>query len=85
MILRTLRNDRLRCLSACAPSSMRGSSISVGSVWRNGCLIGDFSAEASAHSEVIRKRLVEIYEEMRQSGRVLLESRGEDWRGAAED
>jgi TetR/AcrR family transcriptional regulator, transcriptional repressor for nem operon len=67
MILRTLRNDRLRCLSACAPSSMRGSSISVGSVWRNGCLIGDFSAEASAHSEVIRKRLVEIYEEMRQS------------------
>ena len=35
--------------------------------WRNGCLIGNFSAEASEHSEVIRKRLVEIYEEMRQS------------------
>jgi TetR/AcrR family transcriptional repressor of nem operon len=35
--------------------------------WRNGCLIGNFSAEASEHSEVIRKRLVEIYEEMRQA------------------
>ncbi len=35
--------------------------------WRNGCLIGNFSAEASEHSEVIRKRLVGIYEEMRQS------------------
>ena len=35
--------------------------------WRNGCLIGNFSAEASEHSEVIRKRLVKIYEEMRQA------------------
>lgn len=35
--------------------------------WRNGCLIGNFSAEASEHSEAIRKRLVEIYEEMRQA------------------
>jgi TetR/AcrR family transcriptional repressor of nem operon len=35
--------------------------------WRNGCLVGNFSAEASEHSEVIRKRLVEIYEEMRRS------------------
>ena len=35
--------------------------------WHNGCLIGNFSAEASEHSEVIRKRLVQIFEEMRQS------------------
>ncbi|MGA7762372.1 MAG: TetR family transcriptional regulator C-terminal domain-containing protein [Candidatus Binataceae bacterium] len=35
--------------------------------WRNGCLIGNFSAEAGEHSEVIRKRLIEIYEEMRQA------------------
>ena len=35
--------------------------------WRNGCLVGNFSAEASEHSEVIRKRLVEIYEELRQA------------------
>jgi len=34
--------------------------------WQNGCLIGNFSAEATDHSEVIRKRLVEIYEELRQ-------------------
>jgi len=35
--------------------------------WRNGCLIGNFRAEASEHSEVIRKRLVKIFEEMRRS------------------
>ena len=35
--------------------------------WRNGCLVGNFSAEASEHSEVIRKRIVQIFEEMRQS------------------
>ena len=35
--------------------------------WRNGCLVGNFSAEASEHSEMIRKRLIEIYEEMRQA------------------
>jgi TetR/AcrR family transcriptional repressor of nem operon len=35
--------------------------------WRNGCLIGNFSAEASEHSEMIRKRIVQIFEEMRQS------------------
>jgi TetR/AcrR family transcriptional repressor of nem operon len=35
--------------------------------WRNGCLVGNFTAEASEHSEVIRKRLVKIFEELRQS------------------
>jgi TetR/AcrR family transcriptional repressor of nem operon len=35
--------------------------------WQNGCLVGNFSAEATDHSEVIRKRLVKIFEEMRQS------------------
>jgi TetR/AcrR family transcriptional repressor of nem operon len=35
--------------------------------WRNGCLVGNFSAEVTDHSEVIRKRLVEIYEELRQA------------------
>jgi TetR/AcrR family transcriptional regulator, transcriptional repressor for nem operon len=35
--------------------------------WQNGCLVGNFSAEASEHSEIIRKRLVDIYEEMRQA------------------
>lgn len=35
--------------------------------WRNGCLVGNFTAEASEHSEVIRRRIVQIFEEMRQS------------------
>jgi TetR/AcrR family transcriptional regulator, transcriptional repressor for nem operon len=34
---------------------------------RNGCLIGNFSIEASEHSEVIRNRLVEIFEELKQA------------------
>ncbi len=31
---------------------------------RNGCLFGNFAAEASCHSEVIRARLVEIFAEV---------------------
>ena len=31
---------------------------------RNGCLIGNFSIEASEHSEAIRRRVVEIFEEI---------------------
>jgi TetR/AcrR family transcriptional repressor of nem operon len=34
---------------------------------RNGCLFGNFTAEASEHSEVIRRRLVEIFAEVQQS------------------
>jgi len=45
--------------------------------WRNGCLIGNFSAEASEHSEVIRKRIVQIFKEMRPGGRGFFESGGE--------
>jgi TetR/AcrR family transcriptional repressor of nem operon len=67
MIQRTLRNDSLPPLER-----LRGfidAQIKylnrIG--WRNGCLIGNFSAEASEHSEVIRKRLVAIYEDMRQA------------------
>ena len=35
--------------------------------WRNGCLVGNFSAVASEYREVIRKQLVQIFEEMRHS------------------
>jgi TetR/AcrR family transcriptional regulator, transcriptional repressor for nem operon len=66
-IQRTLRNDSLpplKRLRAFVDSQIKYLS-RVG--WRNGCLVGNFSAEASEHSEVIRKRLVEIYEEMRQA------------------
>jgi TetR/AcrR family transcriptional regulator, transcriptional repressor for nem operon len=67
MIERTLRNDSLaplKGLRAFVDAQIKYLN-RIG--WQNGCLIGNFSAEASEHSEVIRKRLVEIYEEMRQS------------------
>jgi TetR/AcrR family transcriptional repressor of nem operon len=34
---------------------------------RNGCLIGNFSAEAGEHSEPIRLRLSEVYQEIHRS------------------
>ena len=34
---------------------------------RNGCLLGNFTAEANDHSEAIRQRLVEIFAEVQQS------------------
>ena len=67
MIQRTLRNDSLpppKRLHAFVDAQIKYLN-RIG--WRNGCLIGNFSAEASEHSEVIRKRIVQIFEEMRQS------------------
>jgi TetR/AcrR family transcriptional regulator, transcriptional repressor for nem operon len=34
---------------------------------RNGCLIGNYSVEASEHSDAIRRRLVEIFAEIQES------------------
>jgi TetR/AcrR family transcriptional regulator, transcriptional repressor for nem operon len=34
---------------------------------KNGCLLSNFAAEASDHSEIIRKRLSEIYTELREA------------------
>jgi TetR/AcrR family transcriptional repressor of nem operon len=67
MIQETLRNEslpplkRLRAFVDAQANYLKRTS------WRNGCLIGNFSAEASEHSEVIRKRIVQIFEEMRQA------------------
>ncbi len=66
-IQRTLRNDSLPPLKRLRAYFDAQSKYLNKIGWRNGCLIGNFSAEASEHSEVIRKRLVEIYEEMRQA------------------
>jgi len=33
--------------------------------WNRGCLIGDFSLEASSHSKLLRQRLEEIFQEWR--------------------
>jgi TetR/AcrR family transcriptional regulator, transcriptional repressor for nem operon len=67
MIQRTLRNDSLPPLvrlRAYVDAQIKYLN-RIG--WRNGCLIGNFSAEASEHSEIIRKRIVKIFEEMRGS------------------
>ena len=67
MIQRTLRNDSLPPLKrvrAFVDAQIKYLN-RIG--WRNGCLIGNFSAEASDHSEIIRTRIVEIFEELRQS------------------
>jgi len=64
---RTLRNDSLpplKRLRAYVDAPIKYLN-RIG--WQNGCLVGNFSAEASEHSEIIRKRLVDIYEEMRQA------------------
>jgi TetR/AcrR family transcriptional repressor of nem operon len=34
-----------------------------GDQWRRGCLIGDFSLEASSQSDLLRERLQEIFHE----------------------
>src|ERR1700675_4992594 len=34
---------------------------------KNGCLVGNFAAEASDHSEIIRRRVSEIYSELREA------------------
>jgi TetR/AcrR family transcriptional repressor of nem operon len=34
---------------------------------KNGCLVGNFAAEASDHSEIIRKRVSQIYAEVREA------------------
>jgi len=36
-----------------------------GDQWRRGCLIGDFSLEASSHSDLLRERLEAIFREWR--------------------
>jgi TetR/AcrR family transcriptional repressor of nem operon len=67
MIARTLRNDSLpplKRLRAYVDSTHKYLT-RIG--LQNGCLIGNFSAEASEHSEIIRKRIVEIFDEMQQS------------------
>jgi TetR/AcrR family transcriptional repressor of nem operon len=67
MIERTLRNDALPPLDRLRAFIDAQIKYLNRIGWRNGCLIGNFSAEASEHSEIIRKRLVAIYEDMRQA------------------
>ena len=63
----TLRNDalpplkRLRAYIDSSIAAIRDHEV------KNGCLIGNFAAEASDHSEIIRKRVSEIYTELRDA------------------
>jgi TetR/AcrR family transcriptional regulator, transcriptional repressor for nem operon len=63
----TLRNDALAPLKR-----LRGYiDASIAAIsdhdCKNGCLVGNFAAEASDHSEIIRKRVLEIYTELREA------------------
>jgi TetR/AcrR family transcriptional repressor of nem operon len=63
----TLRNDalpplkRLRAYVDASISAIRKHDT------KNGCLVGNFAAEASDHSEIIRKRVSDIYAELREA------------------
>ena len=63
----TLRNDalppmkRLRAYVDASISAIRKHDS------KNGCLVGNFAAEASDHSEIIRKRVSDIYAELREA------------------
>jgi TetR/AcrR family transcriptional repressor of nem operon len=65
VVRETLRNDalsplkRLRAYFDAIITAVRAHDI------KNGCLMGNFAAEASDHSEIIRRRLSEIYGELR--------------------
>lgn len=64
---KTLRNDStapLRRLRAWLDLKIR---LLEQAGMRNGCLIGNYGVEASDHSETIRQRLVEIFEEIHES------------------
>jgi TetR/AcrR family transcriptional repressor of nem operon len=63
----TLRNDdlpplkRLRAYIDASIAAIRSHEV------KNGCLVGNFAAEASDHSEIIRKRVSGIYTELREA------------------
>jgi TetR/AcrR family transcriptional repressor of nem operon len=63
----TLRNDGLPPLERLAAYIDAGKNRLNRDGMRNGCLFGNFTAEACDHSELIRQRLVEIFAEVQGS------------------
>ena len=67
VITDTLRNDalpplkRLRAYIDASITAIKNHGT------KNGCLVGNFAAEASDHSEIIRKRVSAIYAELREA------------------
>jgi TetR/AcrR family transcriptional repressor of nem operon len=64
---RTLRNDELPPLQRLRKYIDEGKTRLNKDDMRTGCLFGNFTAEASEHSEAIRLRLLEIFGEVRAS------------------
>lgn len=66
-ITKTLRNDSLKPLSRLRQwFDIQLDYLRQGD-FRNGCLIGNFSAEVGAHSDTIQAKLVEMYAEIHES------------------
>jgi TetR/AcrR family transcriptional repressor of nem operon len=63
----TLRNDELPPLERLRDYIDTNKARLNKDSMRNGCLFGNFTAEASDHSELIRNRLVEIYAEVQDA------------------
>jgi TetR/AcrR family transcriptional regulator, transcriptional repressor for nem operon len=67
MMRETLRNDSLPPLQRLGAYIDAGKERLNRDEMRNGCLFGNFTAEAGDHSEAIRQRLVEIFAEVQRS------------------
>lgn len=66
-ITKTLRNDSLKPLSRLRQWFDIQFDFLKQADFRNGCLIGNFSAEVGAHSDTIQAKLVEMYTEIHES------------------
>ena len=63
----TLGNDALPPLQRLAAYLDAGEDGADEGAMRNGCLFGNFAAEAGEHGEGLRRRLVEVFAEVQQS------------------
>ena len=66
-ITKTLRNDSLKPLYRLRQWFDMQLDFLKQADFRNGCLIGNFSAEVGAHSDTIHAKLAEMYEEIHES------------------
>ncbi len=67
LVQETLRNDALAPLARLRAYIARNKAHLCAAKMRNGCMLGNFSAEAVDQSEAIRLRLVEIFAALRES------------------
>lgn len=67
IIARTLRNDALAPLERLRAYFDRHESLIEASGVENGCLMGNFSLESGPHSEIIRKRLEEMFADIERA------------------